>query len=139
MNLHDLVSQLIIDTKGAAGALLAAPTADSSLRAYLPELVLCLTILALLAIRLPRWGWRVDTFWVALIGSAAALYYAAPWECLGAALSRLEARVALEDFEPLSLHAWMQMRLGLFHEHEVTLRGHERREGENDELLNPIP
>jgi NADH-quinone oxidoreductase subunit N len=87
VNLHDLVSQLIIDTKGAAGALLAAPTADSSLRAYLPELVLCLTILALLAIRLPRWGWRVDTFWVALVGSAAALYYAAPWEHLGAVLS----------------------------------------------------
>src|SRR5204863_3640338 len=91
MNLHDLVSQLIIDTKGAAGALLAAPTADSSLRAYLPELVLCLTILALLAIRLPRWGWRVDTFWVALIGTAAALYYAAPWEYLGAVLSPEQA------------------------------------------------
>jgi len=91
VNLHDLVSQLIIDTKGAAGALLAAPTADSSLRAYLPELVLCLTILALLAIRLPRWGWRVDTFWVALVGSAAALYYAAPWEYLGAALSPEQA------------------------------------------------
>src|SRR5438034_7330357 len=83
MNLHDLVSQLIIDTKGAAGALFAAPTADSSLRAYLPELVLCLTILVLLAVRLPRWGWRVDTFWIALIGAAAALYYAAPWHHLG--------------------------------------------------------
>ena len=62
MNLHDLVSQLIIDTRGAAGALFSAPTADSSLRAYLPELVLCLTILVLLVVRLPRWGWKVDTF-----------------------------------------------------------------------------
>jgi NADH-quinone oxidoreductase subunit N len=84
VNLHDLVSQLIIDTKGAAGALFAAPTVDSSLRAFLPELVLCLTILILLAVRLPRWGWRVDTFWIALAGSAAALYFAAPWQHLGA-------------------------------------------------------
>ncbi len=89
MNLHDLVSQLIIDTKGAAGGLFAAPTADSSLRAYLPELVLCLTILVLLAVRvfLPKWGRRIDTFWIALVGAAAALYYAAPWEHLVAALS----------------------------------------------------
>src|SRR5262245_44989763 len=87
MNLHDLVSQLIIDTKGAAGALFAAPTADSSLHAYLSELVLCLTFLVLLAARLPRWGWKVDTFWIALVGSAAALYYAAPWQHLAAALS----------------------------------------------------
>src|SRR6266568_2187087 len=87
MNLHDLVSQLIIDTNGAAGALFAAPTADSSLRAYLPELVLCLTILVLLAVRLPRFGWRIDAFWVALVGAGAALYCAAPWEHLVAALS----------------------------------------------------
>jgi len=87
MNLHDLVSQLIIDTKGAAGALFAAPTADSSLRAYLPELVICLTILALLAVRCFRWGWKVDTFWIALAGSGAALYFAAPWQHLVAALS----------------------------------------------------
>src|SRR5262245_3425353 len=91
MNLHDLVSQLIIDTRGAAGALFSAPTADSSLRAFLPELVLCLTILVLLAVRLPRWGWKVDTFWVALLGAAAALYCAAPWEHLAAALSADQA------------------------------------------------
>jgi NADH-quinone oxidoreductase subunit N len=87
MNLHDLVSQLIIDTKGAAGALFAAPTADSSLHAYLPELVLCLTILVLLAVRLPRWGWKVDTFWIALVGAGAALYFAAPWQHLIGTLS----------------------------------------------------
>ncbi len=89
MNLHDLVSQLIIDTKGAAGALFAAPAADSSLRAYLPELVICLTILALLAVRafVPRRAWQVDTFWIALVGAGAALYFAAPWQHLVSALS----------------------------------------------------
>ena len=87
MNLHDLVSQLIIDTKGAAGALFSPATADSSLFAFLPELVICATVLLLLAVRLPRWGWRVDTFWIALLGSLAALYYAAPWIHLGAVLT----------------------------------------------------
>lgn len=82
MNLHDLVSQLIIDTKGTAGALFSAPAPDSSLAAFMPELVLCLTILLLLALRLPRWGWRIDSFWIALLGSLAALYYAAPWQHL---------------------------------------------------------
>src|SRR5262245_21093883 len=89
MNLHDLVSQLIIDTKGVAGALFAAPTADSSLRAYLPELVICLTILALLGVRAfgPRWGWKVETFWIARGGAGAALYVAAPWQHLVGGLS----------------------------------------------------
>jgi NADH-quinone oxidoreductase subunit N len=87
VNLHDLVSQLVIDTKGAATGLFAAPTADSSLHAYLPELVLCLTILVLLAVRLPKWGWRIDSFWIALAGALAALYYAAPWDHLVAALT----------------------------------------------------
>jgi NADH-quinone oxidoreductase subunit N len=91
VNLHDLVSQLIIDTRGAAGALVSAPTADSSLAAFLPELVLCLAILALLAARLPRWGWRIDTFWIALAGSIAALVCAAPWQHLAGALSPEQA------------------------------------------------
>jgi NADH-quinone oxidoreductase subunit N len=91
VNLHELVSQLIIDTKGAAGPLFAAPTADSSLRAFLPELVLCLTVLLLLAVRLPRWGRLIDTSWIALAGALAALFYAAPWVHLGAVLSAAEA------------------------------------------------
>ncbi|HEY2414322.1 MAG TPA: NADH-quinone oxidoreductase subunit N [Pirellulaceae bacterium] len=82
MNLHDLVSQLIIDTRGAAGALFSAPTADSSLSAFLPELVLCATILLLLLVRLPRLGWKIDTFWIALAGSIVALCVAAPWDHL---------------------------------------------------------
>jgi NADH-quinone oxidoreductase subunit N len=87
VNLHDLVSQLIIDTRGAAGALFAAPTADSSLSAFLPELVLCATILLLLLVRLPRLGWKVDTFWIALAGSIVALCVAAPWDHLRTILS----------------------------------------------------
>jgi NADH-quinone oxidoreductase subunit N len=87
VNLHDLVSQLIIDTRGAAGTLFSAPTADSSVTAYLPELILCATILVLLLVRLPRWGWKVDTFWIALAGSIVALCVAAPWDHLRTVLS----------------------------------------------------
>ena len=93
MNLHELVSQLIVDTKGAAGALLSAPTADSSLRAFLPETILCVTVLVMLLVRLFRFGRRIDTFIIALAGSLAALYFAAPWEHLAGILSAEQAAV----------------------------------------------
>jgi NADH-quinone oxidoreductase subunit N len=88
VNLHDLVSQLIIDSKGAADVLM---TPDSSLRAFLPELVICVTVLAMLLVRLFRVGRYVDMFWLALAGSVAALYFAAPWAHLGALLSADQA------------------------------------------------
>jgi NADH-quinone oxidoreductase subunit N len=84
VNLHDLVSQIIIDSKGAADVLM---TADSSLRAFLPELVICVTVLALLLVRLFRVGRHVDMFWIALAGSIAALYFTAPWDHLGPVLT----------------------------------------------------
>ena len=88
MNLHDLVSQLIIDSQGAADVLM---TPDSSLRAFLPELVLCLTVLAMLLVRLLRVGRYVDMFWLALAGSVAALFLAAPWDHLGGVLTADQA------------------------------------------------
>lgn len=91
MNLHDLVSKLVIDTRGAAGALFSAPTVDSSLHAFFPELVLCATVLLLLLARLPRWGWKIDTFWIALAGSLVALYVAAPWDHLRSIVSPADA------------------------------------------------
>jgi NADH-quinone oxidoreductase subunit N len=78
VNLQDLVSQVIIDSEGAVGTV----TLDSSLRAFLPELVLCVTILAMLFVRLFRAARRVDMFWLALAGAVAALYFAAPWDHL---------------------------------------------------------
>ncbi len=88
MNLHDLVSQLIIDSQGAADVLM---TPDSSLRAFLPELVICVTVLAMLLVRLVRVGRYVDMFWVALAGAIAALYFAAPWDHLGDVLTADQA------------------------------------------------
>lgn len=84
MNLHELVSQLIIDTKGSAGAgLFSWPTPDSSLGAFLPELTLCVTIVLMLLLRIMRIGRGTESFVVALFGTAVALYLTAPWLHLG--------------------------------------------------------
>jgi len=59
-------------------------TLDVSLPNFRPELALCVTIVAMLLARLPRWGWKINSFWIALPGSLIALYYAAPWQNLEA-------------------------------------------------------
>ncbi len=70
MNFSDLLSALRHDT------------VDISLRAFGPELVLCGSVVVMLLARLPRWGQRVNSAWVALAGAAAALWLAAPWDYL---------------------------------------------------------
>jgi NADH-quinone oxidoreductase subunit N len=82
VNLHDLVSQLLVDTTGSADGGLLAIKADSSLGAFGPELVLCGTILALLLLRLFRITRNLDAAWVALVGAGLALAAAAPWQLL---------------------------------------------------------
>jgi len=67
VNLHELVDLMLLDTKGA------------SLPAFLPELVLCGTIVLMLVIRVFNWGRRVDPYYLALFGSGLALFFAAPW------------------------------------------------------------
>lgn len=85
MNLHELVSELIIDTKGSvSGGLFSLPTADSSLGVFMPELCLCATIVLLLFIRLFNGGRKVDLFWVMLAGTGVALIASSPWTHLGA-------------------------------------------------------
>ncbi|MEX0817981.1 MAG: NADH-quinone oxidoreductase subunit N [Pirellulaceae bacterium] len=84
MNLHELVSELIIDTKGStAGGLFSLPSADSSLGAFAPELCLCATILLLLFIRLFDAGRKVDLFWVMAAGTGIALVACSPWKHFG--------------------------------------------------------
>jgi len=106
VNLHDLVSQLIIDTKGTAdGGLFSAPAADSSLAAIAPELILCATILVLLLVRVIKGGERVDSFWIALVGSGMALYYAAPWSLFtgGPAIERMELFTGMLVYDAFSV------------------------------------
>ncbi len=87
MQFFDLVNQLIVDTKGVAEGWAVAP--DSSVRAFLPEITICLTILVMLFVRLFRWGDSLDrflsrflgggtAFYIALIGTALALVASAP-------------------------------------------------------------
>jgi NADH-quinone oxidoreductase subunit N len=73
------VSQLIIDTKGSADASFLSVTRDSSLGAFSPEIVICLTMLVVLVLRLFRTGRRIDAAWVVLAGGLLALWIAAPW------------------------------------------------------------
>lgn len=114
MNLHELVSQLIIDTKGSVSeGLFSLPTADSSLGVFSPELCLCATIVLLLAIRLFKGGHKVDLFWVMLIGTGVALVAASPWKYLGAyppipgsleAVSRMEIFTGMLVYDAFTVY-----------------------------------
>jgi NADH-quinone oxidoreductase subunit N len=78
VNLHQLVSELIVDTKGSPDASFFEITPDSSLYVFLPELILCATILLMLLVRVFSVGRRLNTGYIALAGSLVALYFAAP-------------------------------------------------------------
>lgn len=75
MNLHDFVSQLIIDTKGSTANALAFDSV-SSVGVFLPEIVICATIVLMLLIRVFKFGQRIDVAYIALIGSLVGLYLA---------------------------------------------------------------
>ncbi|HZL87047.1 MAG TPA: NADH-quinone oxidoreductase subunit N [Pirellulaceae bacterium] len=114
MNLHDLVSQLMVDTKGSPSSSFLAITADSSLWAFLPELILCATVLVMLLVRLFRGGHRLHAGYIALAGSLAALYFAAPWHYLTAlpadaasspaAVTRMEIFTGMLVYDPFSVY-----------------------------------
>lgn len=76
MNLQELVRQLLIDTTGNAGPAAGSIAADSSVGLFLPELVLCATILMMLLVRAVAGVRRGDVAWVALAGAGLALYLA---------------------------------------------------------------
>ena len=79
-NLHELFSELIVDTKGSAGGSFWQWTADSSLAAFSPELILCATIVLMLFVRFFTSNRKFDVvFLLALVGSIIALFLAAPW------------------------------------------------------------
>jgi len=69
---QDLVNHLSADLFGVDGA--------GSLLLFAPEIVLCATILLILAIRVFNWGQKIDPFWPALIGVGYALWRALPPE-----------------------------------------------------------
>jgi NADH-quinone oxidoreductase subunit N len=72
MNFYDLIQRLIDETTKV------------SLPGFMPELVLCATIVVMLLARMPRFGHRIHAVFIALPGTLVALYYAAPWKNLAA-------------------------------------------------------
>ncbi len=66
MNLHELVSQSLLDTQG-------------SLAKFRPELVLCATIVAMLLVRMSPLRQFVSSFAVVLVGALIALSQTGPW------------------------------------------------------------
>lgn len=59
-------------------------TLDVSLPAFAPELAICATIVVMLIARMPGFGQKLNSFFVALPGSLLALWLAAPWRHLQA-------------------------------------------------------
>lgn len=85
MNLNELFQKLLVDTTGSSTPGVFAP--DGSLSVFLPELVLCGTILLMLLVRTLKFGGKADGFYFALFGGLLALYFAAPWKHLTAPAS----------------------------------------------------
>ena len=100
-NLHDIVSKLIIDTKGdASGGLFSLPSPDSSLGVFCPEILLSITIVVILLVRFCDTKNRFPSFLIALGGSLAALYYTNLQALLnGADIPRMEIFTGLLVFD----------------------------------------
>lgn len=67
MQLHEIATRLIQDTQASVWP------------AFAPEIILCVSIMAMLLVRVVKWGEHVPGFLMALIASGTALAYAAPW------------------------------------------------------------
>ena len=92
MNLHVLVSNLMVDVKSSMGV-------------FMPETVICVTIVLVLLLYMPRWGERVNSNWVALVGSLVALCFAVPWHLLGDAgsIGRMEIFTGMLVYDGFSV------------------------------------
>lgn len=91
--LHEIATQFIQDTHASLWPKFA------------PELILCVTIMAMLLVRTCRFGQHVPPFIMTLIGTIAALFYATPWLYLsgGAPLERQELFTGMLVFDGLTV------------------------------------
>ncbi len=91
--LHEIATQFIQDTHASLWPKFA------------PELILCVTIMAMLLVRTCRFGQHVPPFVMTLIGTIAALFYATPWLYLsgGATLERQELFTGMLVFDGLTV------------------------------------
>ena len=105
VNIHELVSDLIVNTKGTADGGFLTITRDSSLGAFLPELVICLTIVLLLTVRLFDGLKNFNVFWVALVGSIAGFVLAEPLRLFqGEAILRMEIFTGMLVYDSFTIY-----------------------------------
>lgn len=104
MNLHDIINQLIIDTKGPPEAGWFGFSWNSSIGIFLPEIVLCLTIVLMLLVRVFRWGRRVDAFFLAIAGSTIALFLAAVNASVSTEWPRMEIFTGMLVFDSFAIY-----------------------------------
>jgi NADH-quinone oxidoreductase subunit N len=57
---------------------LLSDTLQVSLPLFRPELIVCATIVVMLLVKVFNWGQRIDSFWIALVGSLLAFVFALP-------------------------------------------------------------
>jgi len=90
---YDHISQLIVDTTGSVSAAWFRPEPDSSIRAFLPEITICVTVVLMLFVRLFSIGEWLDrrmhrylfggtAYYIGLLGTLLALIACAPWQHL---------------------------------------------------------
>ena len=90
MQLHEIGTQFIQDTLASLWP------------AFAPELILCVTIMAMLIVRLLPGGQRIPGFLLPLIGALLAFYHAAPWTNLGA-IERQELFTGMLVYDPFTV------------------------------------
>jgi NADH-quinone oxidoreductase subunit N len=81
-------------------------TTQVTLPAFRPELALCGTIVLMLLVRVFNLGRREDAFFIALVGSALGLYFAAPWIHLrpGNVPASQELFTGMLIYDPLTIY-----------------------------------
>jgi len=72
MNFIELVQNLFDDK-------ITGQTLWASLGAFMPEIVLCITIVVILLMRMILPSWKSSSYYLMLSGTAIALYFAVPW------------------------------------------------------------
>jgi len=90
--LHQLATHFIKDTQASLGP-------------FTPELILCITIMAMLLVRACRLGQYVPGFLMAMVGCGTALFFAAPWLYLSGqqAIVRQELFTGMLVFDGLTV------------------------------------
>ena len=74
MNFIELVQNLFTDKVN--------PGLWTSLGAFLPEIILCITIVLILLMRIVLPSWKTCSYYLMLLGTVIALYFTIPWKAI---------------------------------------------------------